>query len=209
MLVLVGAGWGLQLVKITDGDGTIAAIENQSLSVIQHAHSDNGVAHFYATGLTSGTHDFIVVDLSDTTNYPHDYSASEVHIDWIKYEIDSDNTGVYIIGWGFLENVDDTNGDLHIVDHISGSKSVGNSMLGYYNYTAAGPQGNLSKVVTGHKAINDVAFQTDVNLPTTLSPGAATTPSGDGDFILRNVQTAGTIDIVLTIGYHTHSSTHP
>ena len=196
-------------VTIVDRDsGETSFVEHGSLSVVQHAHEDNGVAHFYVTGLTAATYNYILIDLSDTTNYPHD-NTSEIHIDWLKYEIDSDVSGDYLISWGVLDSVDATDGDYYVFEHVSGSRTAGNSITDFYEYGGAGPEVTVSKLATGHSSLNDVAFQTDVDLPSTLSPAAADTPSGDGDLAQRITVNAGTIDVVVTIGYHTHSTEHP
>ena len=52
---------------------------------------------------------------------------------------------------------------------------------------------------------NDTAFQTDVNLRSTLDPtGTAATPSGNGDMVMRVTDTAGTYTITVMVGYHSH-----
>lgn len=193
---------------VNSASGVVAHVENNSLSVINHGHSDQGVAHFHIEGLGAGTYTYILIDLSDTTNYPHDYT-SVLHIDWLKFEVDASATGDYIVSWGVVENVDATDGDYYIIDHISGSRTAGNSLEDFYDFSGAGWLMDSTKFVTGHKSLNDAIFQTDVNLPTTLSPGAAATPPGDGDMIMQAVVAAGTIDLICTVGYHTHSPAHP
>jgi hypothetical protein len=193
---------------IKDELGHRANVEDGNLDVLQHAHSDAGVAHFHLEGITgAATYTYLIIDLSDTTNYPHDYT-SVIHIDWIKFEVASDVTGDYLITWGVVENVDATDGDYYIIDHISGSRIAGNSVKGFYEFNGAGWTMDSARMATGHTSLNDVTFQTDVNLPTTLSPGVAATPPGDGDLIMQVVLAAGTIDVICTVGYHTHSPDH-
>ena len=50
-----------------------------------------------------------------------------------------------------------------------------------------------------------VAFQTDVNLASTLDPGNLDTPSGDGDLVYRLTVGAGTINLAIEISYHAHA----
>lgn len=192
---------------IKDVLGHKANVEDGNLDVLQHGHSDSGVAHFHLEGLGAGTYTYILIDLSDTTNYPHDYT-SILHVDWIAWEVDSDVSGDYIVSWGVVENVDATDGDYYIIHHVSGSRTAGNSLEDFYNFTGSGWLMDSTKFATGHKSLNDVIFQTDVNLPTTLSPGAAATPPGAGDMIMQVVVAAGTVDVICTVGYHTHSPDH-
>ncbi len=54
--------------------------------------------------------------------------------------------------------------------------------------------------------LNDVAFQTDVNLATPVDPATTDTPSGTGDIALRVIMVAGSIDLALGATYHSHSA---
>lgn len=188
--------------------GETANVEHGSVSTIEHGHSDQGTFHFYASAVTAST-DYIVIDLSNTTNYPHDYT-SIVHIDWVCWDIDATTTpaAAYMVMFGYLDNVDATNGDLFAYHHISGTRTTGLLQEDCIIISPNGWLGN-GQHVTGHSSIDDVAFQTDVNLGSTRDPGTADTPSGDGDIATRIIITAGTIDYVLSGGYHTHSPTHP
>ena len=114
----------------------------------------------------------------------------------------------YMVGWGFLDNVDATNGDFFHFHHIVGTRTAGLLQESSLIMSPNGWVGN-GQHATGHKSLNDAAFQTDVNLASTLDSGVADTPSGDGDIVLRAMVTAGTIDITISVGYHTHSPTHP
>ena len=196
-------------VWLSDEDtGETAHIENTSLSVIQHSHGDQGTFHFYADGVNAST-DYILLDLSDTANYPHD-NTTIIHLDWICWDIDATTTpsAAYMVMWGYLDNVDATDGDLFSYHHVAGTRTTG---LLQEDCVIINPNGWLGngQHVTGHDSIDDVAFQTDVNLASTRDTGVADTPSGDGDLAARTIVTAGTIDLVLSGGYHTHAVGHP
>lgn len=188
--------------------GETANVEHGSVSTLAHSHPDQGTFHFYDPGIVAST-DYILIDLSDTTNYSHD-NTTIVHLDWICWDIDATTTPAadYMVMFGYLDNVDATNGDLFAYHHISGTRTTG---LLQEDCIIINPNGWLGngQHVTGHTAIDDVAFQTDVNLGSTRDSGTADTPSGDGDIAVRTIMAAGTIDLVLSGGYHTHSAGHP
>lgn len=209
LVFTVGAGTHIRKLWIADEtSGETANVEHGSVSTIEHSHADQGTFHFYAPGVDAST-DYILIDLSDTTNYPHD-NTTIIHLDWICWDIDASTTpaAAYMVGWGYLDNVDATNGDFFRFHHIAGTRTTGLLQEDCIIINPNGWIGN-GQHVTGHTSIDDVGFQTDVNLGSTLDPGTADTPSGDGDIATRSTVTAGTIDITLSGGYHTHSPTHP
>ena len=172
--------------------------------VVQHAHPNNSWLQADFDLATPLTQDFIIIDLSDTTNYPH-VNTGYIHIDYFSITVDAATNADYIINFGYLENVDGTNGDFYEIFHFSGSKTVGNQLQSEKNFAPNGPKLRSASVVTSDKSLNDVAFQTDVNLASTLDVTTADTPSGNGDLVMRVVLTGGVIDIEVALGYHTHA----
>ena len=196
-----------QLFLIDPYTGTAIKVENGHLSVIAHGHEDAGVAHFHVEGLTVATYRYILIDRSDTTNYPH-ANDLELHLEWLQVEVDANNTGEYTLNFGFLENVDATDGDRYIWDHISGNKTAGNSQEIYKFFGPDGPKMASTRLATHAVSLNDVNYQTDVNLPSTLDPSTADTPSGNGDVVLEIIVAAGEINAHVTLGYHSHGVDH-
>lgn len=142
--------------------------------------------------------DYILIDLSDTTNFPHTDTG---HIHWDGFLV-SINPSVAFVGdiiFGYLKNVDATDGDfvhvrtIHIElqsDNVHGDTiffPVGIGMSDSYHL--------------GAMTANDTAFQTDVAL---TSP-AGTSVAGSGDMAMRVVMSAGNVDISATILYHTEA----
>lgn len=176
---------------------------NNHLDVVPHGHPEGGHVLFKKT--FSATEDVIVIDVSDTTNYPHAYT-SWIHTSNMLLEIDASSDAEYVIKIGFLENVDGTDGDFHEIFEIDGSRKAGNSHFLEINQAPESPQLRSAKF-TGPVVLNDTAFQTDVNLRSTLDPtGAAATPSGSGDMVMRVTHTAGTYTVECMIGYHSHGA---
>jgi len=52
--------------------------------------------------------------------------------------------------------------------------------------------------------LDQTAFQTDVNLGSTADPTTVDTPSGENDLAVRVTMAAGTIELSIILGYHTH-----
>lgn len=207
-ILLTGATTLRKMWIADETTGETAYVEHNSLSVLQHSHEDQSTVHFYASAIVA-SQDYILVDLSDTTNYGHD-NTTIIHLDWVCWDIDASTTpaAAYMVGWGYLDNVDATDGDFFNYHHVVGTRTAG---LLQENCIIIHPNGWLGngQHATGHKSLNDTAFQTDVNLASTLDPTTTDTPSGDGDIALRITVTAGTIDPTISAGYHTHSVGHP
>jgi len=147
---------------------------------------------------------FILIDISDTVNYPHS-ETGYVHVDWFEVQVDASTTPAadYKINLGYLDNVDATNGDLTIFKHWSGSRTTGLQLLEVFSMYPNGWRCRSESIASHAEIVDSIVYQTDVNLPSTLSPATPDTPSGDGDVVLFVEVAAGTIDVSFEIGYHT------
>ena len=67
--------------------------------------------HLCLTGIQATTA-AILVDLSDTTNFPHDKADGNIYIFGYQVSINGDTSWRGQVSVGFLENVDGSNGDL-------------------------------------------------------------------------------------------------
>jgi len=189
---------------IVDGvTGDQAGVNSEGrLDVVQHQHPDGG--HIYFRDDISVTTDYILIDLSDTTNYPHN-STNHIHTENISVVIDATNTADYVVELGFLENVDGTDGDFIEIFTFSGTKQAGNNQAFEISQAPNGARLISSRFTSAVMSLNDVAFQTDVNLASTLDPATADTPSGNGDMVIRVTINAGSIDLSIAVGYHSHA----
>ena len=192
----------IQKTNIVDVTGAIIQEVDSAghAGVVAHAHSEGGHISFEAD--ISVSEDFILADISDTTNYPHD-NTSWLH--FVNYKIgeEASNTADYQIILGFLENVDATNGDFVHIDKWNGSKQAGNNIR---EIVATNPENvkALSSANAGTRDLNDVAFQTDVNLASSIDPTTVDTPSGNGDIVIRVIINAGSINLTFGMVYHSH-----
>lgn len=68
-------------------------------------------AHIDRAGIDTSTQ-YVLIDLSDTTNWPHMHTGS---LGLLGYEISADPNDTFegVIRLGFLDNVDEDNGDFY------------------------------------------------------------------------------------------------
>jgi len=181
----------------------ITAEEKLGLDIVSHAHGGTGMVHYFKSGITA-TERAVLVDLSDTVNYPHTGTVT-VHMAWFNFDIDPSSDADYVLQIGFVTNVDATNGDFHEMFKVSGTRKAGNAKGGFFPMSPQGPAASAAKIVTSVKSLNDVAFQTDVDLYSTLDPNTADTPSGNGDIVYILTMNAGTVNLGIELSYHGHT----
>jgi hypothetical protein len=186
---------------ITDGINVLNIDSNGRAEITQHAHADQGNLHFDVVLSEGG--EFILIDLSDTNNYPHS-NLNYIHLEWLRVQIDAGAGANYELEFGFLENVDENNSNLYIFEHIKGTQQTGTSKELFFNYYPNGGQLRSQKLVTHDARIDDETFQNDQNNKSTLNPSTANVAPGNGDFVLLVTRNAGTIDVVVGASYHSH-----
>lgn len=139
---------------------------------------------------------FMIVDLSDTTNWPHTKTG---HLDIAHFLINIDPATNFAgdIELGFLTDVNATNGDFHGIMEFHLDKKTEPFTFGL-NFGAFGMDLELDHWF-GPTTSNSTLFQTDVNL---AGPdGNASFPSGAGDLVMIVTVSATTVAVGLTIGY--------
>jgi hypothetical protein len=194
-------------IEIVTGRGKMVTLNNRVIHVVPHAHSDQGTIHFHMEDLTAGTYRVIVIDISDTDNYPHT-KTDYVHLEWLEIEVDGDVIADYQINLGYLENVDENNGDRTVIKHWSGTKTAGRSIREFITVSPNGWKMKSDFHTTHMKSLNDTNYQTDANLVSTLDPTTADTPSGNGDVVMEIVVNAGSINMSFETSYHGHDELH-
>ena len=149
------------------------------------------------TGEVSTQTAFMLIDISDTTNWAHT-ETDHVIIRSIVNQIDPDYTYLGEVDVGFLSDVDATNGDLnHIIDITVRKKSD----LIIQNLEFTGGFHCQASTHFGPKTINSTLFQTDVNL---AGPDGNTSfPSNNGDLVMIVDRDAGAVNVSVTIIYET------
>ena len=185
---------------ISGVDGTVANVESRegskSLTVIPGLN-ENFTVHLDVQNI-SATQAFMIVDLSDTANWPHT-NIGHINFNMIDINVEPTTSFRGDVSIGFLSNVDATNGDFNSLWTFHFELQPV-EVLKTINLSFVHTEGQL---VTwfGPTDTDNVLFQTNVSLQ---GPDAATSyPSGDGDIILLVDMSAGNADIGITMGYNT------
>ena len=175
------------------------------------------VAHLSLEAIAATTR-YVLVDLSDTTNYPHS-KTSELHILGIEVDLETHATGAFDLWFGAIIEVDASNGTanwihvLHAEEDTNATDSAGvlhrsiDCTLGGRN-----PEGwnlqvasdLLTRIITNSQEAGDTGWQTDVALASPAGAAAgATGKPGPGDFVLKveEVADTGTLDASITVLY--------
>jgi len=189
-------------IQLYGSGGALVEVDaNGHIGVVAHTHDEGGHIHFKRA--IAATQDFILIDLSDTTTYPH-ANTGWIHTSNMVLGIDASSDANYLVQIGFLENVDGTNGDFHGIFDVSGSKKTGVNQNVSITQAPEAPQMRSSGLL-GPVMADQTGFQTDVNLASTADPATVDTPSGNGDVAVRVTITAGDINLSILMGYHTHA----
>ena len=203
---------GVQTYKmmVTDSSGNVVNFDDHgAIGVSPHEHSSHGVVHLMADGVTTDT-TYILIDLSDTTHWPHVDTAA-LHLEYLDMQVDASGTAEWEMHLIWLDNCSATDCDSYPIWGASGNKTTGNNLEAQVPWQQAGPilkPGHVF-VLSSHTILNDTTYQTDIALPSAYIIGSASTYPGTGDLLLFADMTAGSIDIHCNIAYHTHDADHP
>ena len=178
---------------------TTSTAEGETSSHIVPGHVDIEVVH--VDGDVSTTTGFMIIDLSDTTAWPHSKTG---HIDIVYIVLNVNPTSTFSgdIQLGFLSDVDGTDGDFNGIMEIHMDKKQ-DSITQMMNFGAF--EMSLEKEHWfGPTTANDTTWQTDVNL---AGPSGSTLfyPSGNGDLVMKIDVNTSSVAVGLTVGYRTHS----
>ncbi len=147
----------------------------------------------------AATTGYMLVDLSDTTNWPH-IPTGLISLRSIVISIDPDVNFQGDIVFGFLENVDGTNGDLLKILSFHLEKKADPIDI-FINFGPFEMDLDADRWF-GPTIADDTTWQTDVNL---LGPDGNTSfPAGDGDLVCKVIRSAGQVEIGVTVGYETY-----
>lgn len=161
--------------------------------------------------LTTSTYT-ILVDLSDTTNWPHK-KTREINIVGLKVFVDKVAASTGSVKIGVMNMVNASTGSVTWFYNQSWIKNVSNT--GNHNFMdysfspiktrveggLAGTDGTTPYLLSNDKISQSTVFQTDVNLPTLVGQS----PPGRGDIIVQyqNPDAANTIFVYIEMQYYT------
>lgn len=166
--------------------------DDGELLVTETEREQNVRASIALTGIQA-TSWAVLVDLSDTTNFPHE-GTGRVDISLINAMIDRASNAVGYMQLCLVTRVSATNGDATVIasirfennseTHIARDVNVAPSQI-----KCAVVDGATPFMITNAKIVNDTGLQSDVALD---SPrGSATVIPAVGDIVVRFVHTSG------------------
>lgn len=201
ILILANQTNATQQTKITDGTNIANVVAYESDTSLQVAIGHKSVFGVHLNvDAASATVGYMLIDLSNGGVWPHT-NTGHIVIENIIVQ-SSQTTSPAFLGdllFGFLSNVDDTNGDFNQIGIMHGDRAtpIGSGNFDFSLYGMDLESGEWMIPIDA----DDVTWQTDVNL---LGPDGTTThPSGDGDFVLKLASSAGTISFGVTVLYTT------
>lgn len=180
------------------GRGDIVNRHGRVSQFVVDGFADTQTVHL-DTGEVSTQTAFMLIDISDTTNWPHT-NTDHIILRGTTIQIDPDSTFLGEVKIGFLSSVDATNGDFNQIIDI-GLEKKSDLIIQSLGFT--GGFHCQSATHFGPKDANSTLFQTDVDL---RGPDEATDyPSGNADLVLIVERAAGAVNVAITLIYETVS----
>ena len=157
---------------------------------------------------------YVLVDLSDTTNFPHGLTT-ELHLLGLILEAEKAGDGVYDIWIGVVTENDATDGSVdwvHVfhLEHVANATDSTDRAAQVVDFTLGGgnPQGincnvtggAMTKFAGNQSQASNGNWQNDTNR---ASPVGSTTKPGVGDLVawVEEVSGSGTLDFSLSAVY--------
>jgi hypothetical protein len=156
---------------------------------------------FDAALATTTTTAYMLIDLSDTTNWKHT-NTGKIILKYIVLQVDPGTTFTGQVKLCYLKNVDATNGDCVDIFNVD-MRRAAQLLVKDINFGSHGLQCS-DTYHFGSTDADNVLYQTDVNLEG--PDGNTSYPSGNGDLVLviSGADTGnGAVNVSLTIGYET------
>ena len=178
--------------------GDVITKDKRTSQFVVSGFTDTDIVHVDVQNISAASTAFMLIDISDTTKWPHT-NKGHIIIEYIILEIDPNDSYIGEVKFGFLDRVDATNGDFHQIIDIDMERKA-DLIVEVIDFGSHGMDLEVDHWF-GPTTANSTLFQTDTSL---LGPDGTTTfPSGNGDFVMIIEATAGAVDVSMTIGYET------
>lgn len=175
---------------------------NQVLSL-----KDSTMAATYSLSEIVASSWAVLIDLSDTVNWPHKNTGA-IDLDFVSIQVDKSNVIIGSLSVGVVTRVDGTNADITIVRGLSFSNASENSLLRATNFNPFRIKcdvvgGILPYFPTSTKILATTDVQSDVALDS--HRGAATVFPAVGDILVRFTHTTGLAWVgAVSVFYNSH-----
>jgi hypothetical protein len=201
------------VVKPDDSSAVLKGSAQADAYVMGHGNTKLAVLRKEDLSAAEG---FILVDLSDTTNFPHT-ETDKIRLYSITISAEKASDGQFRMLFGVITEVDDTNGstawlfsvELLTVHNPTDSTDRFFGQLKWPNgldLEVDAANDKLYNVITNDGDDGQTTWQTDENLDSPV--GDASSPAGDGDLVmyLEEPAGAGTISFSIAVEYTTEAS---
>jgi len=175
----------------------------------------------FTVAAVAATTGYVLVDLSDTTNYPH-IGTAEIYLLGLELVAEKAADGDYNIIVGVVTENDATNGSIkgvaefHLSHLNNATDSTDRFIFPFADYTLGGANqeginlnitsGALTKAVSNVTDADNTIWQNDTGLASPVgAAGGATGKPGVGDLVILATENAGTgtLDFAITALYST------
>jgi|GEM_PF-5401521 len=155
----------------------------------QVSREESSYVKYFLDGITAST-STILIDLSDTTNFPHEKTGYACLTN-IRINVDKVAASTATIKIGVVTEVGATNGDVEwFFSKVFEADTVGTHLVENVNFAPAvirayvNSSGGTPYLLSSDRTTDSTVYQTDVGLPTTADTGGGVFPSA-GDIVLR------------------------
>ena len=178
--------------------GDLVTEDGRVSQYVAFGFTDTEVVHMDVQNITAASTGFMLIDLSDTTNWAHT-NTGHIVLEYMIIEVDPDSNFVGEVQFGFLSDVDATDGDCHQILDVDLRRKA-DLIVEVIDFGSHGIHLQTAHWF-GPTVANSTLFQTDVNIEG--PDGATSYPSGAGDFVFVVSRSAGAVDVSITLGYET------
>lgn len=180
----------------------ISSSDENDILVKQKEERDVFVA--IGSGEVTTTKYVILIDLSDTTNFPHD-RMGRIDLTNTYLSVDRDQNGTGVVQFGVITRIDGTDADITYVQGIGFEKSDTREIIRDRKISPSALKmgvvdGKAIYAMSSFKATNVTAVNTGVALDSPL--GTATVTPAVGDIVASFVHSAGTYTASISATYH-------
>jgi len=154
-----------------------------------------------------GTYWYGIIDLSDTTNWPHD-NTNRIDISVLYLNIDKAGAARGTVGLGVITRIDGTSADIEFIAGHSFIQNASDSIDFAVNIAPTQLKcnvvgGTLARIKTGVKALAVTAINTGTTL--SFGTGGPTFTPAVGDIVFRLITTTnGDVNFFSELAYHSH-----
>lgn len=182
--------------------GGVAVTDDGELYITETERELNVYVNHSVTNQTASSY-AVLIDLSDTTNFPHDYSG-RLDLSSAFIQIDRDSTGTGLVRFGVVKAIDGTSSTIGWLMGVSFNKSNDQHISRDRIWTPSQLKCVVVAGETPHLMVLTTSGVTGINTATALdSPrGTATVTPAVGDIVIEYNRTAGSYNASVGCFYH-------